>query len=253
MIDGPSDMVRIGEVAAGAGIVGALYATFVPGSGIWCPVVTRGTAGGRPRVALTFDDGPLPGSTDRILDILAEQGVKAVFFVIGRPAEQHPDLVRRIHDEGHLVANHTYHHPTHGWARGLRFWRRQIERTDAVVERAIGLRPRFFRPPMGIKSFVTARAARGHAVIGWTRRGFDGVATTPQRVVARLAPRARAGEILLLHDGISPQSRRDPTVTIEALRPLIQELRARGLDPVRLDELTGLQPYRELKAPPAVE
>ena len=243
MIVGPSEVVRIGGVAVSAGIVTGLYATFVPASQIWCPVVVRGQVDQRRHVALTFDDGPLPESTDRILDILAEQGVKAAFFVIGRRAEQYPDLVRRMHEEGHIIGNHTYDHPTHGWARGTRYWRRQIEMTDSVVERTVGLRPRFFRPPMGIKTWLTARAAQGRAIIGWTRRGFDGVVTTPQRVVARLAPRARPGDILLLHDGISPQSRRDPTVTVNALPALIQRLRNRGLEPVRLDVLTGLQPY----------
>lgn len=247
MVVEPMELLRIAGLTLSAGIVGGLYATFVPGSQIWCRVVARGRGQVQPLAALTFDDGPLPGSTDRILDLLAEENVKAAFFVIGRRAEQHPELVRRIHDEGHIIGNHTYDHPTHGWAGGTCFWRRQIEMTDMVVERSIGLRPRFFRPPMGIKTWLTARAARGHAVIGWTRRGLDGVVTTPQRVVARLA-RARPGDILLLHDGISPQSRRDPTVTVNALLPLIQRLRNRGLEPVRLDVLTGLQPYRHCES-----
>ena len=248
MVVGPTELLRIGGLTVSAGIVGGLYATFVPWSQIWCRVVARGRADERRLIALTFDDGPLPGSTDRILDLLAEVNVKAAFFVIGRRAEQQSELVRRIHEEGHVIGNHTYDHPTHGWARGAGYWRRQIEMTDAVVERSIGLRPRFFRPPMGIKTWLTARAARAHNMIGWTRRGFDGVVTTPRRVVARLAPRARPGDILLLHDGISPQSRRDPTVTVSALPALIQRLRNRGFEPVRLDILTGLQPYRHCES-----
>lgn len=248
MVISPTDLLRVGGLTASAAILGGLYATFVPGSRIWCCVVTRGPVDDRRLVALTFDDGPMPGSTDRILDLLAKENVKATFFVIGRRAEEHPDLLRRIHEEGHVIGNHTYDHPTHGWARGTGYWRHQIEMTDAVVERTVGLRPGFFRPPMGIKTWFTARAARRHTVIGWTRRGFDGVVTTPQRVVARLVPHTRPGDILLLHDGVSPQSRRDPMVTVNALRPLIQRLRSRGLEPVRLDLLTGLQPYRDANA-----
>src|SRR6185437_4519199 len=99
----------IGAVSAGLLTV-ASYATFVPKSGIWGPVVWRGTSEDPPRVALTFDDGPTAGSTDRILDLLGEMNVKAGFFVIGRNVEGEPELLRRIDAEGHLVGNHTYDH-----------------------------------------------------------------------------------------------------------------------------------------------
>lgn len=220
-----------------AGVIGALaWGTFVPQSGMWGALVWRGRINGPPSVALTFDDGPHPVSTPRVLDELAATNTKAAFFLIGSLAARHPQLVRRIHADGHLVGNHTYDHPALGLFRGPVYWNRQVDRTDQTIADLTGVRPALFRPPVGIKTLFSARAARHHTVVTWSRRAFDGVVTTPQRIVERLG-RSVAGDILLLHDGVSPQSRRDPDATVRAVRPLIQRLRDRQLAPVRLDEL----------------
>jgi peptidoglycan-N-acetylglucosamine deacetylase len=242
-----SEWIRIGIPAAlGAGAVTASWArvTFAPGSAFWGPVVTRGSAGAPPRVALTFDDGPHPGGTDRILDILADLNIKATFFVLGQHVQQHPRLLAQIHEQGHIIGNHGYDHRGFGLVRGTGYWRRQIDRTDAAIEQIIGVRPRYFRPPLGMKTrFSTRAAARRHISVMWSRRGLDGVSTTPDRILRRLVPRARPGEILLLHDGVSPQSRRDPSATVAALGPLIVGLGERKLQVAALDELIGVQPY----------
>jgi peptidoglycan/xylan/chitin deacetylase (PgdA/CDA1 family) len=229
-----------------AGVGGLSYGTFVPGSRIWGPVIWRGTSDGPPRVALTFDDGPTAGATDRVLDVLGELGVKAAFFVIGRNVERHPDLLRRIDADGHVVGNHTFDHSHWGSMRRGRFWREQIDRTNQAIERVLGRRPALFRPPIGHKNPYTMAAARdaGQAVVTWSIRAMDGLPTTPQRILNRLLPGRRAGDILILHDGIEPGRKRDPSATIAAVRPLVLSLRERGLEPVRLDELIGLAPYQ---------
>jgi peptidoglycan/xylan/chitin deacetylase (PgdA/CDA1 family) len=245
MIARPLEIAAAGALTAGA-ITGALsYATFAGRSAWWGPLVWRGRRDGPPRVALTFDDGPWPGATDRVLDILGEFEVKAAFFVIGRYVEKHSELVARIHREGHLLGNHTFDHRGNAFLRGPRFWQEQLDRTDDAIERVIGVRPRLYRPPLGMKTPISARAtARHHLVVTWTRSARDGLTTTPDRVLRRLLPRCQAGDILLLHDGVSPQSDRDPSVTSRALRPLILGLRARGIEPARVDEITGLNPYQ---------
>lgn len=228
----------IGTLAAGV----AAWATFAPQSQLWGRVATRGSSDGPSRVALTFDDGPLPGATDEILDTLAALDVRATFFVIGREAERHPAILRRISDEGHVVGNHSFDHAATGFLRGPCYWRRQLRRTADAIERSVGRRPRFFRPPVGFKTppILWAAAREGHITVNWTRRAFDGVTTTSQQILDRLVPHAEGGEILALHDGVGPQSRRDPCATVEAIRPLIDGLRSRGIEPVRLDELLGL-------------
>jgi peptidoglycan/xylan/chitin deacetylase (PgdA/CDA1 family) len=145
-------------------------------------------------------------------------------------------------DEGHVVGNHSFDHAATGFLRGPWYWRRQLSLTAGAIERATGQRPRLFRPPVGFKTppILWAAAREGHVTVNWTRRAFDGVTTTSQQILGRLVPHAKAGEILALHDGVGPQSRRDPRATVDAIRPLIDGLRGRGIEPVRLDELLGL-------------
>ena len=112
------------------------------------------------RVALTFDDGPDPQRTPAVLDLLARQGVRATFFVVGARAEAHPELVRRMVAEGHVVGNHSY---THSWRFPLRSLGRTMEelcRTGEVLHRITGRQPRLFRPPFGVTNPTIARAVR---------------------------------------------------------------------------------------------
>src|SRR4051812_47783888 len=170
-------------LSAGLGVLA--FGTFVPQSRLWGRVVSRAgpvAADGRPAgVALTFDDGPTPGGTDRVLDVLRAEGVPAAFFVVGRNVDRWPDLARRMDAEGHVVANHTYDHSHYGICRAQWYWDRQVREADAAIERAIGRRPAMFRPPMGFKTGHVTRAARkrGLATVTWSRRAVDGVPTTP--------------------------------------------------------------------------
>ena len=232
-------------VTATAGVAVVAHGTFVPRSSFWGPVLSNAPAADG--VALTFDDGPTPGATDRILDALGELGATAAFFVVGRNAERHPQLVKRMHDEGHVVGNHTLDHSHFGMLGRRRYWRRQIDDADRVIRQVIGRRPALFRPPMGIKTahLFKAAAATGHTVVTWTRRGMDGIGTTPRRIVRRLGPTSRPGDILLLHDGLEPHAvRRDTAATVAAIRPLVQQLRSRGLEPRPLDAMLAVPAYQ---------
>lgn len=240
-------------IGLGAGAIGAASAgvfcraVFMPRSRICGPVIFRGSRDGPPRIALTFDDGPDPRSTPRILDALGELKAPAAFFVIGRKAQAAPAVLRRIHDEGHIVGNHSYEHATFGTLRRRRYWIEEIERTDRIIEQIIGRRPALFRPPMGFKTFhiTRAAAASGHAVVTWTRRAFDGLLPTTQRqIVHRLQERAAAGDIILLHDGL-PDNRAGHLEAIAgSVRPLVTEWRNRGVSLVRLDELIKMPAYQ---------
>ena len=234
-----------GVAIVGAGVFGlCTYALFAPASQLFFPVVSRGDGSLPDRVALTFDDGPGPG-TGPILDTLRDTGVQAAFFVIGANAERYPDLVRRMDKEGHIVANHTYDHRHWASLRTPGYWREQLLRTDQVIEGILGMRPAFFRPPLGRKSWWMTGPLRqsGHVAVCWTRRAFDGVPTTPEKILTRMVAPARAGEILVLHDGQEPDRSRDPAPTIAALAPMVRGIRERGLEFERLDRLIGLNAY----------
>jgi peptidoglycan/xylan/chitin deacetylase (PgdA/CDA1 family) len=231
--------------AGGAAALGA-RAMFSPRSGLMGPVVYRGPGTDPPRVALTFDDGPEGRFTPRILDVLGERSVKAAFFVIGRNAQGHPDLVARMHREGHIVGNHSFSHHRAGTLRGVRYWHAELSRADAVIEAIIGRRPCFFRPPMGFRNIHLARVVRQrrYVTVTWALRALDTVRPRATRIVRRILSQAQAGDIVALHDGREPGRRRNLDATVEALPGLIDGLRGRfGLAP--LDEVIGSAAYRE--------
>lgn len=228
-----------------AGLSALSYASISPTNNLWGPLHCRGKSDGPPRYALTFDDGPTRDSTSAILDILGELRVLATFFVIGANARRCPDLLARMHAEGHIVANHTLDHAHLSMFRGSCYWERQLRETDQIIGQTIGVRPGMFRPPMGVKTGFIMGAARrrGQAVVTWSRRAMDGIATTTDHILNRLVPHTVAGDVLLLHDGVEPQSHRDPSHTVAAIKPLILRLRDRGLEPAPLDDFLNLSAY----------
>ena len=105
-----------------------------------------------PVVSLTFDDGPHPDVTPRLLDLLRERGVRGTFFLIGREVERYPELVRRIVAEGHVLGNHTATHSSMFWAHSRVRLRHEIEAAQRAIEAAAGVRCRLFRAPVGLKN-----------------------------------------------------------------------------------------------------
>ena len=205
--------VAAAGVAAAAVLAGA--AAFSPRSRAMGRTLSRGPAD-RPRAALTFDDGPGPSTPD-LLDALAREDVRGTFFVLGRQAERHPEVVRRIAAEGHQIANHGYDHGILIF-RGPGHVADQIARTQRAVERAAGegaMSP-LFRAPHGFRGPATALASPpcGLPVAAWTRGVFDS-AEPGAAAIARRAPGAlEPGSILLLHDadGWAPERPRQQTV-----------------------------------------
>ena len=222
---------------AGAGALGA-WAAFRSGSPVFGPVVTRGPADA-PRAALTFDDGPGP-STAAILDALADEGVHATFFVLGRQARRHPELVRRMHDEGHQVASHGYDHGILVM-RGPAHVRDQLTRTEEAVSDAAGpgVLTHVFRAPHGFRGPATWASVRsaGYRMAGWTKGVFDSADPGPDVVAQRSARALSPGCILLLHDADGWDPDRPRTHTAAAIPDICAAAREKGLELVTLDEL----------------
>lgn len=202
----------------------------------------------RPRIALTFDDGPAPPATERVLDVLAALDVKATFFVVGAMAAARPELVRRAHDEGHLIGNHSmYHSRTQSLLPGRRRLD-HIRGADDAVSKAIGLRPTFYRPPWGwMTSWERRRATLlGLVPIGWDIDAGDWAAPEqPGEVTCRhVAGLLQPGSIVLLHDATSNVDPCDKVETARAVEMIVEVAHDAGLEFVRLDELVGCAPYR---------
>lgn len=181
-----------------------------------------------PAVALTFDDGPDPQQTPRILDLLAAHGARATFFVIGEHARRCPELVERMLAEGHAVGNHTYSHVScHRLsAQALHL---ELKATDAVLEAlGAGSQGGLFRPPFGeIRTMQVVHLLReGRRVVLWSRDSRD-YRAAPAAAIAELGDTLAPRDVVLLHD-------RFPA-TLEALPRLLERLADRKLATLPLD------------------
>ena len=155
-------------------------------------------------VALTFDDGPDPDQTPRILDALRDAGVVATFFVVGSKVERHPEVIRRIVEEGHVVGNHSFTHPRPGAidAAGLVA---EAEKTDDVLAAVVGRRASMFRPPYGGLSFkkLLGLWKVGRSLVFWNVDPKDFSCLTVDEVRSNLSRRPlRAGDVILMHDTV---------------------------------------------------
>jgi len=187
-----------------------------------------------PGVALTFDDGPHPEGTPAVLEVLAAEGARATFFLVGEQVQRRPELARRIAAEGHGVELHAFAHRLQS-----RLHRRtvteDVRRGRAVIEDAIGRRVGWHRPPYGVysPSGLDAVRAEGLRPLLWSRWGRDWRRlTTAERIAARAAGDLAAGDVLLLHDADFYSSRGSHQRTVRALPIILAELRRRGLDTV---------------------
>jgi peptidoglycan-N-acetylglucosamine deacetylase len=186
----------------------------------------RGSRG----VALTFDDGPHPRWTPRILETLDEQRAMATFFLVGRKVEEHPEVVRAIVGKGHGVGLHSYAHDRLFALRGERRVRRDLERGIAAIEKVTGQRPRLFRPPIGHTNPIVARVADALdlTIVGWSIAGRDGIASArPADVAARVRRDLRDGAIVLLHD--APETGDREPAAVRALPMILDAIASERL------------------------
>jgi peptidoglycan/xylan/chitin deacetylase (PgdA/CDA1 family) len=182
-------------------------------------------------ILLSFDDGPDEQFTPRILDTLKQHNIAALFFVIGSKAEKHPELIRRMLNEGHLVGNHTYtHHPLFAMFSERKV-EQEIVRGQHVITELIGDKPTFFRPPIGYTNPKIARVVERLKVkpIGWTLRSFDTLIKDPVKLRNRMIKHTRPGKIVLLHDNLPQTAEMLP----EFIAGVMKENR-KFVDPVQL-------------------
>lgn len=198
-------------------------------------------AAARNRVSLTFDDGPDPEVTPRVLDLLDRHGAKASFFCIARKAAAHPELVREIVRRGHSVENHSLSHSSAFSLYGMSRLRRDVESAQAILAEITGRPPAFFRAPIGLRSPLLdpVLARCGLRYVSWTQRGLDAIDGDAARVLKRLGGPLAAGDILLLHDAGASRARNGKPVVLEVLSGLLALIEAKGLASVTLPAATG--------------
>lgn len=193
-------------------------------------------------LALTFDDGPDPEVTPKVLDLLDQYDMRASFFVVGTQVEAHPALAREIVRRGHSLENHTQHHfKLFSLLGPRRLWQEIIENQLAIATHT-GQRARFFRPTAGFRSPLLAPllSHSGLQLATWTRRGFDTRERDPEHILARLCRNLSSGDILLLHDGHSARDSAGMPVILTVLPRLLASMQARGLRSVSLPQALAL-------------
>ncbi|MFN3405239.1 MAG: polysaccharide deacetylase family protein [Cytophagaceae bacterium] len=212
------------------------YASYFINSGFFVKAICSGNED-KKQIALTFDDGPDPLHTPRILDVLKKNNIKATFFLIGKKIKGNEGLVERIYNEGHIVGNHTYSHS---------FWidfnpssriREELLSTEKEIENVINKKIRYFRPPYGVTNPMIAKALSGmkYAVIGWNIRSMDTVEKDNLNLCEKVISQLKPGSIILFHD-TRPE-------LDKVLETVIMESKRQGYEISPLNELTNLQAY----------
>ena len=183
-------------------------------------------------IALTFDDGPHPGNTERVLDVLNKYGVHATFFVLGCNIGYYPKPLIRAIKEGHEIENHSMDHITK--SKDAETLSREIEKTGKLIEQFSGRRPRYFRPPEGKCPHPLSEALSllGYEPVFWTIDSEDWQGKSPDAIVESVLSSVRGNDVILFHDYTCPNRN-----TIEAIDRLIPALLDLGYHFVTVEEL----------------
>ena len=215
-----------------------LAAPFFPRFGFYLPVIGRG-ASGKKAVAITFDDGPDPMTTPLLLNLLLKRQIKATFFVTGQKAAAHPELVKEILRQGHLVGNHSYKHSYRMLFRTCPSIVADIEAAQNVLNNC-GIRPLAFRPPAGITSpgLRSALLKTGMYLVNFSCRPLDGGNRRISNLAQKILKRIRPDDIVLLHDNRPPDEGLIP-VWLNEIELLLAGIETKGLMILPLSELIG--------------
>ena len=190
-----------------------------------------------PIVSLTFDDGPNPEFTPKVLDLLKQYNSKATFFCIGRNIEEHPEIFKKIIADGHTIGNHTYSHSKSFGFYGTEKVIEELKRTNRLVFERTGLQMNLYRPAFGVTNPSIEKAVKKLNLnsIGWNVRSLDTTPRTAEMVLHRITCKISKGDVVLLHDTSEK--------TILVLERLLLFLKEKKLQSVTVDQLLQLKAY----------
>ena len=210
------------------------YGSFTIQTNYFIKSINRGK---RKAITLTFDDGPDPETTPLILDILKKKDVRATFFVIGKKAEKYPELLRRIDEEGHIVANHSYSHHYMIAFFSKEKLKKDLDQCTSIISGILGKTPKFFRPPFGVTNPRYASVLHDLKLVsvGWSIRSMDTKAKNKYEIINKVIAKLKTKDIVLLHD--------DRKVTADSIEDLIEHCLQKGLKFEPLSKLIQKEPY----------
>jgi peptidoglycan/xylan/chitin deacetylase (PgdA/CDA1 family) len=221
----------LGPVLVGAGFAAAVaagYQSMAPEGQWYGQTFTGGNRGSR-QLALTYDDGPNDPHTLHLLEILAKHGVRATFFLIGRHAQQRPDIVRAVVKAGHVIGNHTFNHPLLTFKSAAEIMS-ELENCQRALQDAAGEEAGLFRPPFGGRRPAVLRIARAKGLypVMWNVTGYDWNAPSSEHIERKVNRKIVGGDVILLHDGGHLQMGADRSCTVSATDHLIARYKDRG-------------------------
>ena len=213
-----------------------VYGSAVLSAQYFVPARTRAQVSTQ-SIALTFDDGPVSGHTERILDILKRYDVPAAFFCIGHRVKENPLIIQRIHAEGHVIGNHSYTHKKTFDLLSAGSVAKELAETNAIIRECIGLSPKLFRPPFGVTNPMIAKAVarKNLAVIGWSIRSLDSIMQDRTKLLKRVTRSLKGGDVILFHDYSE--------AAIAILPDVIDHISRLGLKIERVDRLLNERAY----------
>ena len=189
------------------------------------------------QVAITFDDGPNANFTPKILALLKQHNAKATFFCVGKHIEDHPELFKRIIEQGHTVGNHTYSHATNfGFFKTTKVVS-ELQHTNTIVKNATGLTMLLFRPAFGVTNPRIKKAIKiiGLQSIGWNIRSLDTTSRDSEKILNRITKNISKGDVILLHD--------TSLKSVSVLEQLLLFLQQHKIESVTIDSLFNIKPY----------
>ena len=199
--------------------------------------IYRSVSTEKKQIALTFDDGPHPHQTEKILDILDQYGVKATFFMVGVNVRNYPQVAKLVHQKGHEIGNHTLSHRN---MKNMDFVEvdREMTGCEDALEELCECRPHLFRPPEGAitESVLKCAMLEDYELILWSIDTRDWENKNADEIVKNVLERIKPGDIVLLHDYVGHSN-----ATPEALGRLLPELLSRGFEPVTVSRLLGIE------------
>jgi peptidoglycan-N-acetylglucosamine deacetylase len=237
--------VGIAAGASGAAVVGvAVLLGQYPTAQVYGETIHRERAAGR-LIALTYDDGPNPGLTPQLLELLDRHDAKATFLLIGKWAEREPELIRETVARGHAIGNHTFTHPTmpaHSadWIReDLRRCREAVEASGERFSTVDGAA--LMRPPYGRRRPGTLRTLRdeGYVPVTWSITGYDWLAHTTAKAITRRCLRSKEGDVILLHDGSHTEPAADRSRSLASTEAILEHFTPQGYRFVTIPELVA--------------
>jgi len=188
-------------------------------------------------VAISFDDGPAENYTPHILQVLKKHNIKAAFFCIGNRINDNKDLLKQVHDEGHIIGNHSFTHSAWFDLFSHKRMSYELAMTDDAIQGITGCKPHLFRPPYGVTNPNVRKAIinGNYLPVGWSVRSYDTIIKDEKKLLQRVTHNIKRGDIFLFHD--------TGKTTLNILPTFIQHLQQKGFDIVRLDKLLHVNAY----------